>query len=90
MVDIIMCLREPLNLYKHHVLFNTHFSSSSDLFSCSALARTMTPMEVRPLWFRLQWDNTLELDHISCFCCYGNDNSSPEEPMIMFKIRTKT
>ena len=61
MVDIIMCLREPLNLYKHHVLFNTHFTSSSDLFSCSALARTMAPVEVRPLCFRLQWV-TLKLD----------------------------
>ena len=61
MVDIIMCLREPLNLYKYHVLFNTHFSSSSDLLCCSALARTMAPVEVRPLCFRLQWV-TLELD----------------------------
>ena len=61
MVDIIMCLTEPLNLYKHHVLFNTHFTSSSDLFSCSALARTMAPVEVRPLCFRLQWV-TLKLD----------------------------
>ena len=67
MVDIIMCLREPLNLYKHHVLFNTHFSSSSDLFCRSALARTMVPVEVRPLWFRLQWGNILELDPHSMF-----------------------
>ena len=67
MVDIIMCLREPLNLYKHHVLFNTHFSSSSDLLCCSALARTITPVEVRPLWFRLQWGNTLVTSTITKF-----------------------
>ena len=67
MVDIIMCLREPLNLYKYHVLLNTHFSSSSDLFCCSALARTMTPVEVRLLWFRLQWGNTLVTSTITKF-----------------------
>ena len=62
-----MCLRVPLNLYKYHVLLNTHFSSSSDLFCRSALARTMAPVEVRPLWFRLQWGNILELDPHSMF-----------------------
>ena len=67
MVDIVMCLRELLNLYKHHVLFNTHFSSSNELFCCSALARAMAPVEVRPPWFRLQWGNTLELDPHSMF-----------------------
>ena len=67
MVEIIMYLTEQINLYKHHVLFNTHFSSSSDLFCCSALARTMAPVEVRPLWFRLQWGNILELDQHSMF-----------------------
>jgi len=57
-----MYLTEQKNLYKHHVLFNTHFSSSSDLLCCSALARAMAPVEVRLLWFRLQWGNILELD----------------------------
>ena len=28
----------------------TYFSPSSDLFCCSALARAMAPVEVRPLW----------------------------------------
>ena len=67
MVEIIMYLTEHINLYKYHVLFNTHFSSSSDLFCCSALVRTMAPVEVRLLWFRLQWGNTLELDPHSMF-----------------------
>ena len=67
MVEIIVCLREPLNLYKHHVLLNTHFSTSNDLLRCSALARAMAPVEVRPLWFRLQWGNILELDPHSMF-----------------------
>ena len=62
MVEIIMYLTERINLYKHHILLNTHFSSSSDLLCSSALARTMAPVEVRPLWFRLQWGNTLELE----------------------------
>ena len=33
----------------------THFSSSSDLLCCSALARAKTPVAVRPLALRLQW-----------------------------------
>ena len=32
----------------------THFSSSSDLFCCNALARAVIPVEVRPLPLRLQ------------------------------------
>ena len=32
----------------------THFSTSSDLFLCSALARAMAPVSVRPLCRRLQ------------------------------------
>ena len=67
MVEIIMYLTERINLYKYHVLFNTHFSSSSDLFCCSALARAMAPVEVRLLWFKLQWGNILELDLHSMF-----------------------
>ena len=67
MLEIIMYLTERINLYKYHVLLNTHFSSSSDLLCRSALARAMAPVEVRLLWFRLQWGNILELDPHSMF-----------------------
>ena len=41
----------------------THYSSSSDLLCCSALARAMASVEVTLLSLRLQWSmNTLELD----------------------------
>ena len=33
--------------------FTTYFSSSSDVLCCSALARAMTPVSVRPLRWRL-------------------------------------
>ena len=36
--------------------FATHFSSLSDLFCCSALARAMAPVPVTPVCVRLQWD----------------------------------
>ena len=71
--------------------FTTHFSSSNDLFCFSALARAMAPVLVRPLFLRLQW-GIIRHEHtwvrsilkIPCFCCYGNDNSSPpEKPLIL-------
>ena len=44
----------------------THFSSSSDLLCCSALARALVPVSVRPLVLRLPWimvrHEQLELD----------------------------
>ena len=35
--------------------FTTHFSTSSDLLCCNALARVNTPVAVRSLSLRLQW-----------------------------------
>ena len=42
------------SMMKQVTQFTTHFSSSSDLLCCSALARAMVPVAVRSLCWRLQ------------------------------------
>ena len=51
-------VRQPYSTYKSLQSINhfiTHFSSFSNLLCCSALARAMAPVSVRPLSLRLQW-----------------------------------
>ena len=73
------CSFESPNFFvtRHSVYNITHFSFSSDLFCCSALAIPMAPISVRSLPLRLQWGTYIH-KHIwvtvtfnQCFCCYG-------------------
>ena len=41
---------------KANTQFTAHFNSSRDLLCCSALARAMAPVAVRPMSLRLQWN----------------------------------
>ena len=68
-----------ISLPQRHSVYNiTHFSFSSDLFCCSALAILMAPISVRSLPLRLQWGTYIHkhtwvsrIKQIQCFFCYG-------------------
>ena len=50
------------NRFLYGTQFTTHFNSSSDLLSCSALARATAPVSVRSLSLRLQtWTHEVHL-----------------------------
>ena len=56
-MEVLLIVGTLNRFYKYIImLFQiSYFSSSSDLFCCSAVANTSAPVEVRALYLRLQW-----------------------------------